>query len=218
MQCLLKRVVMMPMPGTTFPYKEHPDSEVKALVMLGSDDKPNMMLPIRCEHVLAIHKCIGQIAGPSAASREGRAMNAIPPRRSFLRGLAALPLFGGATLSTTALLADAKPSEVIAPDRAATLDDYAAAEFDALKIDLGEARGAHARMWTPLAISLKLLTKTPNECRDLFAQMEDDEEVVKSMLESFSDGAAWYRQAAELIESAEMRYLSGAARLMKEDE
>ena len=60
-QCLIKSIVMMPSHGTTFPHRNHPKSDVRSLVMLGAKDQPGMMLPVRCEHVLAIHKCIGPL-------------------------------------------------------------------------------------------------------------------------------------------------------------
>ena len=57
---LIKRVVMMPPPWVkAFPYKEHPDSEALAMVMLGQDDRPDEMIPMRCSYLLAIHKVVG---------------------------------------------------------------------------------------------------------------------------------------------------------------
>ncbi|WP_158808441.1 hypothetical protein [Beijerinckia sp. L45] len=62
-QAMFMRVVIMPSFGRVdFPYNDHPDSEVQSVVMLGSDDKPDTMLPVRCSWILAIHKAVGAVS------------------------------------------------------------------------------------------------------------------------------------------------------------
>ena len=56
---MIMRVVMMPSFGRVdFPYEDHPDSEVQSIVMLGRDDRPGKMLPVRCSTIAAIHKAV----------------------------------------------------------------------------------------------------------------------------------------------------------------
>lgn len=57
---LIKRMVMMPPPWVTaFPHRDNPRSEVSALLMLGTNDRPDKMLEILCADVIAIHKVLG---------------------------------------------------------------------------------------------------------------------------------------------------------------
>ena len=59
-QAMIKRVVMMPPPWVrSFPYKDNPENEIDALMMLGMDDNPNEMLSVRCSLILAVHRCLG---------------------------------------------------------------------------------------------------------------------------------------------------------------
>ena len=70
---MIKRIGMMPPPHVkTFPYKDHPQSEVLALIMLKTNDQPDKLLRVRCRDVLAIHKVVGLLEEGESykASRE----------------------------------------------------------------------------------------------------------------------------------------------------
>ena len=64
-QAIIKRVVMPPPPYVKFPWKEHPQSDVHSLVIVERDNPPQR-LAYKCEHLLAIHKCLGPV--PSDAT------------------------------------------------------------------------------------------------------------------------------------------------------
>ena len=69
---MIKRIVVMPPPWVeSFPYKESLNSEVRAAIMLGRDDRPDEMFGMKCAHILAIHKCIG-ILEPERVSMDFR--------------------------------------------------------------------------------------------------------------------------------------------------
>ena len=75
-QAMIKRVVMMPPPWVrSFPYKDNPQNDVGALMMLGTNEKPNEMLSVRCSLILAVHRCLGIIEPDEVdglASRQSR--------------------------------------------------------------------------------------------------------------------------------------------------
>ena len=57
-QAIVKRLVMAPPPWVTFPWRDHPESDVLALVlveMLNPHQRVNML----CSDLLGIHKCLG---------------------------------------------------------------------------------------------------------------------------------------------------------------
>ena len=58
MQCMIKRMVMAPPPYVKLPFREHPDSEVHALV-IAEQLNPRRQYMIKCENLLAIHKFVG---------------------------------------------------------------------------------------------------------------------------------------------------------------
>jgi len=55
---LVKRVAMLPPPHVTFPFVEHPESEIEALVFVEQINPPRTYR-FKCEDVLAMHKVIG---------------------------------------------------------------------------------------------------------------------------------------------------------------
>jgi hypothetical protein len=57
-QSWLKRVTMNMPPWVKFPYKEHPESEVSALIMVEQLNPP-IGYRIKCKDILAIHKAVG---------------------------------------------------------------------------------------------------------------------------------------------------------------
>lgn len=59
-QGIVKRLVMAPPPWVTFPYKDHPKSEVRALV-IAEQFNPRRQFAIPCEDLLGIHKCLGPV-------------------------------------------------------------------------------------------------------------------------------------------------------------
>lgn len=60
-QCLIKRLATMIPPYVTWPWKEHPESEVRALVFVEQLNPPRIY-QVRCSDLLAIHKCVGTLA------------------------------------------------------------------------------------------------------------------------------------------------------------
>ena len=60
---IIKRVGMMPPPWVTSSYRDHPQSEVLALIMLETNDQPDKLLRVRCRDLLAIHNDRGAFKG-----------------------------------------------------------------------------------------------------------------------------------------------------------
>jgi hypothetical protein len=54
----LKKLVFAPPPWVTFPWSEHPDSTAHA-IMLVEQFSPRQQWSIRCDMLLAVHRCIG---------------------------------------------------------------------------------------------------------------------------------------------------------------
>jgi hypothetical protein len=61
---MLKRVVLPPPSYVEFPWREHPQSEVRAVVIVETTN-PGQQFAVRCEHLLGIHKCMGPVEGRS---------------------------------------------------------------------------------------------------------------------------------------------------------
>ena len=82
-QALVKRLVLLPPPWVKFPYRDHPDSEVRAAVTLEML-KPRGIIHIKCADLPAIHKCLGPIAPDQTyrASKRERDEIAFGPRRA----------------------------------------------------------------------------------------------------------------------------------------
>ena len=57
---MLKRLVMAPPPYVTLPYKEHPRSDVRAVVILEMANPPRRFV-VECQDLLAIHRCLGPL-------------------------------------------------------------------------------------------------------------------------------------------------------------
>lgn len=64
-QAQIKRLTMAIPPWVKFPYREHLDSSVAALLVVESLN-PRRMIAIRCEDVLAVHKCMGHMPEQAA--------------------------------------------------------------------------------------------------------------------------------------------------------
>ena len=56
----LKRVVMNMMPGVTYPYQAHPDSNIMP-VLVCEQDQPHRQYTIPADQILAIHRCMGLV-------------------------------------------------------------------------------------------------------------------------------------------------------------
>jgi hypothetical protein len=59
-QAILKRLVMAPPHYVSFPWREHPKSEVHALIIVEMLNPPKQFA-YKCEHLLGIHKCLGRV-------------------------------------------------------------------------------------------------------------------------------------------------------------
>ena len=57
-QAIVKRLVMNIAPWVKFPYKDHPKSDVLAIIM-AEQINPKRTFTIKCSDVLAVHKAIG---------------------------------------------------------------------------------------------------------------------------------------------------------------
>ena len=60
LQGVIKRLVTPPPPWVKFPWREHPESDVKALVLVEMLN-PRQQLVVPCAELLAIHKCLGLV-------------------------------------------------------------------------------------------------------------------------------------------------------------
>jgi hypothetical protein len=67
----LKRVVMPPPHYVKFPWREHPKSEVHALVIVEMTN-PRRQFAVRCDHLLGIHKCLGRMPADLANKPNSR--------------------------------------------------------------------------------------------------------------------------------------------------
>lgn len=56
----LKRVVMPPPHYVKFPWREHPQSEAHAVLIVEMIN-PRRQFAVKCEHLLGIHKCLGPV-------------------------------------------------------------------------------------------------------------------------------------------------------------
>lgn len=56
----LKRLVMNMMPGVTYPYQAHPDSNIMP-VLVCEQDNPHRQYTIPADQILAIHRCMGLV-------------------------------------------------------------------------------------------------------------------------------------------------------------
>jgi hypothetical protein len=54
----LKQLLLAPPPFVTFPWKDHPDSEVIPVVIVQQLNPPRQW-SVRCNTLLAVHRCIG---------------------------------------------------------------------------------------------------------------------------------------------------------------
>ena len=56
---MLKRLVVAPPPWVTFPYRENPKSELRAL-LIAEQLNPRAQFAIPCADLVAVHKCLGR--------------------------------------------------------------------------------------------------------------------------------------------------------------
>jgi hypothetical protein len=103
--CMLKRLVSMPPWVTSFPYREHPQSEVHALATAEMLN-PARRVYFRCADILAIHRCLGPVPagtklnGPLVARVHASDITkAQPSRRAVLAGIAAAPALAAPALA-----------------------------------------------------------------------------------------------------------------------
>ena len=60
MQVIVKKLVVAPPKGMTFPFDDHPESEVQMMLIAEQMNPPAQYL-IPCSDVLGIHKCLGPV-------------------------------------------------------------------------------------------------------------------------------------------------------------
>ncbi len=61
-QAVMKRLVMAPPRWVRFPWRDHPESEVRPIFVVEMLNPPRRF-SYRCGDVLAIHKCLGPVPG-----------------------------------------------------------------------------------------------------------------------------------------------------------
>lgn len=76
-QAILKRMVLDVPPYVKFPFKEHPDSNVHALVVVEMDNPPKQFA-YKAERLLGIHKCLGRLPEGSTYDEENKSWF-VPP-------------------------------------------------------------------------------------------------------------------------------------------
>ena len=106
----LKRLVMNMMPGVTYPYQAHPDSNIMPLLVCEQDNPPRQYT-IPADQILAIHRCLGLVPDDVALHdpdtgepQYRRAVSAGWSRRDLLAG--AVTIVPAAGLATMPVLAD----------------------------------------------------------------------------------------------------------------
>jgi hypothetical protein len=75
-QAQLKRLVLGVAPFVKLPWRDHPDSNVRAIVILEMSN-PRRQFHYRCDQLLAIHKCIGLV--PAKATYDAKARTYMLP-------------------------------------------------------------------------------------------------------------------------------------------
>ena len=100
-RAMVKRLVMAPPSWVTFPWQDHPESDVLAMMVVEMLN-PRRRLTVRCADILGVHKCLG--VAPEGATRatvafphahcEARAPMAASPAKSApaITGVAATPV------------------------------------------------------------------------------------------------------------------------------
>ena len=128
----LKRLVMNMLPGITFPYRAHPDSNIMP-VLVCEQDNPHWQYTIPADQILAIHRCMGLVPDDvvlhdpaSGERRYKRAVAAGWSRRDLLAG--AVTLVPAAGLAAMPALAAQEPDPIFAAIEA---HKAAAARFEA---------------------------------------------------------------------------------------
>lgn len=104
----LKRLVINMMPGVTYPYKAHPDSNIMPVIVC-EQDNPHRQYTIPAGQILAIHRCLGLVpAGvalydePAGEPEYRQAVSAGWSRRDLLAGVVTI-LPAGALASLPAV-------------------------------------------------------------------------------------------------------------------
>lgn len=60
----LKKLVIAPPPFVTFPWKDHPESEVVPVIIV-EQLNPARRWSVRCADLLAVHRCLGHADDPA---------------------------------------------------------------------------------------------------------------------------------------------------------
>ena len=70
LQAMIKRLMTGIPPWVKFPYQDHPDFNVKAIIMVKAENPPRQYV-VHCDQLCAIHKCIDHV--PRSVEAERRA-------------------------------------------------------------------------------------------------------------------------------------------------
>jgi hypothetical protein len=68
LQSIVKRLVMAPPGFVTFPWLDHPENDIQP-VILTEMLNPQQQFVVRCNQLLAIHRCLGKLAPDIATAR-----------------------------------------------------------------------------------------------------------------------------------------------------
>jgi hypothetical protein len=99
---MLKRLVSIPHWAATFPFSDHPESEIVAIASVETLNPPRR-IHFRCSDILAMHRCTGAapVGMPPASPLASRVHASDITRRSILTGAATVA--AAATLAAPAL-------------------------------------------------------------------------------------------------------------------
>ena len=124
---------MAPPPYVSFPWREHPQSDVHALIIVEMLN-PHKQFAYKCEHLLGIHKCVGRVPADMTLDVKGQTYQThagetilsdaenssgevtdpspiAPPARTSRRGFIMNSIVSSASLATVAAIA---PSAALA--------------------------------------------------------------------------------------------------------
>lgn len=199
-QAILKRVVMAPPPYVKFPFREHPQSDVHALVIVEMTNPPRRFA-YKCEHLLGIHKCIGPI--PASARKS---LTVAQGAHCGANGPPALRVIGGNR-----------------EQKAASVAEIAAVKFAAIKEFRGRTKMERLKRVHGIVDDVRALATVAAEIvamnkEELIAKTSERYDQLGPLLMQLAHGRDDACLLMELIGSAETRLAVALANVEGEDE
>jgi hypothetical protein len=115
---MLKRLVSIPHWAATFPFSDHPESEIVAIASVETLNPPRR-IHFRCSDILAVHRCTGAAPMTPASPLASRVHASDITRRSILTGAATVAAATGLAVPALAGHPDAEIFALAAQVRAA---------------------------------------------------------------------------------------------------